>query len=345
VNRTGAVTLSVVCHTSRDRSDPGTRHDITLLADGSIRTPHDLESERLAVALGGFLSCVELVDRTAPVFWEWLALQQRLGGPPIRSRDEGRRWTPTARAACCARGGYETPVAAADHARSPAHFAALRGVDPDQLQQLAGAAVIDASPRHRGEPWDTLWDCGITEQEVLRIDHECGLGEPLGVGFYLAVLQRRPALAWLRDMLGAGPVAEATAEWLAWTYGPADRRDPGARRAWLALGIPVRAIVGLMAANRQPDEVVRIAEHWRITTASASLLLLDWLDQGLHVTAADLTGSAVGCRAYPPRPPGRRNIAMLQRQLPEPAQASDVLAALAIVEHGSVGAAARALAE
>ena len=50
MNRTEAVTLSVVCRTSNDRSDPGTRHDITLLADGTIRTPHDLESERLAVA-------------------------------------------------------------------------------------------------------------------------------------------------------------------------------------------------------------------------------------------------------------------------------------------------------
>ena len=139
-------------------------------------------------------------------------------------------------------------------------------------------------------------------------------------------------------------MAEATAEWLAWTYGPADRRDPGARRAWLALGIPVRAVVGLMAAGQQPDEVARIAKHWRITAASAALLILDWHDQGLPATAADLTGPATGCRAYPPRPPGRRNIALLQGQLPEPVRASDLRAALAIVEHGSVGAAARALA-
>jgi hypothetical protein len=344
VNRTEAVTLSVVCRTSRDRSDPGTRHHVMLLADGTIRTPHDLESERLAVALGGYLSCVELVDRTAPVYWEWLALQQRLGGLPIHSRDQGRRWAPTARAACCARGGYETPVAAADHARSPAHFAALRGVDPGQLQQLTGAAVIDEPPRQRGEPWDSLWDCGVPQEEVQRIDRACGLAEPLGAGFYLAILQRRPALTWLRDMLAVGPVAQATAEWLAWTYGPADRRDPGVRRAWLALGIPVRAIVGLMEAGRHPDEVGRIAAHWRITAASAALLLLDWHDQGLPVTAADLTGPAAGCRGYPPRPPGRRNIALLRAKLPDPERTGEVQAALAIVEHGSVGAAARALA-
>ena len=89
----------------------------------------------------------------------------------------------------------------------------------------------------------------------------------------------------------------------------------------------------------------QLAEHWAITPASAALLLLEWLDHGLPVRAADLTGPATSWMAYPPRPPGRRNVALLQQRLSADHAATDVDAALAIVEHGSVGAAQLALSD
>jgi hypothetical protein len=339
----GPVTIPIVCRTTPDRSAGGARHDVTLLPDGTVETPHDLSAERLAVALGGYLTCVELVDRTVPVFREWLELRHRIGGPPIRSRDAGRRWHAKHRAACCPRAGYDGPVAAADHARTSAHLSVLRGADADQLQQLARAAQRLDPPQSLGQPWDTLWACGITEEAVARIDQACGIPDPLEPAFYLAVLQHKPALPWLRDLLAAAPVARATAEWLAWTYGPADRRDPGARRAWLRLAVPVRAMVGLMAAGSDPGEVERIAAHWGITHASAALVLLEWQEQDLAATAADLTGRTIGSLGYPPRPPGRRNVAELRRRLPAGSPTTDLDAALAIIEHGSIGAAAAAL--
>ncbi len=340
----GAVHLTVTCRTDPDPRAAGAEHAIALHPDGAIETPHDLPAERLAVALGGYLSCVELVDRVVPVLQEWLLLQQRAVPPPIVSRDSGRRWQPRERAACCPRGGYETPVAGADHARSAAHLATVRGVDQELLRALTQVLPTTDPPRPLGEAWDAAWACGIAASEVARISRVCGLDEPLGPGFYLAVLQHKPSLPWLREMLSAGPCAPATAEWLAWTYTAADRRDPRARKAWLSLGLPVRAIEGLIAADRRPEDVQHLAEHWAITRASAALLLLEWLDHGLPIRAADLTGPATTRLAYPPRPPGRRNVALLRQQLSAGHAATDVDAALAIIEHGSVGAALRAFA-
>ena len=60
--------IKVPCRTS---AEPGARakvHAITLEADGSVTTPHDLDNERIAAALGGYLSCLDLVDKAVPAF-------------------------------------------------------------------------------------------------------------------------------------------------------------------------------------------------------------------------------------------------------------------------------------
>lgn len=337
------VTLSITCRTSSDPSAAGTEHPITLHADGTISTPHDLDAERLAVALGGHLTCVDLVDRTAPVFREWLALRRREVPMPIRSRDQGRRWHARQRGPCCRGGGFETPVAAADHSRSAQHLAAIRGTDPQELRLLVAGARVPEPPRPVGEPWDSLWACGVAPGLVDDIDEQCGVVEPFEPGFYLAVLAHRPDRSWLRRMLEAGPVAPATAEWLAWTFGPADRRHPDRRAEWLQLGIPVRAIVGLMGSGYRPQDVERLAAHWRITHAAAALLLHEWMSQGLDVPVSALTGPATRELAYPPRPPGRNNVAALRSGLAGSTAGSDSDLALAIIEHGSVRAALGAL--
>jgi hypothetical protein len=54
------LTLKVRCWTSRSSKAPVSRHPITLDPDWSVTTPHDLESERIASAFGGYLSCADL---------------------------------------------------------------------------------------------------------------------------------------------------------------------------------------------------------------------------------------------------------------------------------------------
>ena len=52
---------SIRCWTSRAPKAPHRTHAVTIDATWQVTVPHDLESERLAVALGGYLSCLELV--------------------------------------------------------------------------------------------------------------------------------------------------------------------------------------------------------------------------------------------------------------------------------------------
>jgi hypothetical protein len=48
----GSLTAQVRCRTSRVGGDVSP-HDVTIAADWSVRTPHDIELERIAVAMGG----------------------------------------------------------------------------------------------------------------------------------------------------------------------------------------------------------------------------------------------------------------------------------------------------
>lgn len=111
------ITVTVSCRTSRNSAKGSKRHPVTLHPDGTIETPHDLEQERILAALGGYLSCLELVDVATPVFLEWYALEQRLAPRPIRATRSAGPWRTARTAQCCPRRGFSTPQEAAAHAR------------------------------------------------------------------------------------------------------------------------------------------------------------------------------------------------------------------------------------
>ena len=46
----------------------GAVHDITIHADWSVSTPHDLDAERIGRAFGGFSSCLTLVECVVPAY-------------------------------------------------------------------------------------------------------------------------------------------------------------------------------------------------------------------------------------------------------------------------------------
>lgn len=57
--------LRTRCFVDASHRRPRT-HPIVLHPDWSVDTGHDLESERIAVAFGGYLSCLDLVDKVVP---------------------------------------------------------------------------------------------------------------------------------------------------------------------------------------------------------------------------------------------------------------------------------------
>ena len=77
----GPLTISIRCSTVR-ANGPGKRHDITINPDWTITTPHDLDLERIATAMGGYLSCLEFGDHTLPALYELVQLH----APPLIAR-------------------------------------------------------------------------------------------------------------------------------------------------------------------------------------------------------------------------------------------------------------------
>lgn len=67
----GAVTIVVPCSTSPDFSS-ATTHEVTIGPTWSLTTPHDLEAERVAVAFGGYSSCVSLERQFSCMRGAWL---------------------------------------------------------------------------------------------------------------------------------------------------------------------------------------------------------------------------------------------------------------------------------
>ena len=280
-------------------------HDVVLHEDGHLETPHDLEAERIGAAFGGYLSCLEVVDRVLPALFEWLALQRRDELPLLR-RDKQRDWHLHRRLDCCGR-GWRRAAEAAEHARSVPHLARWFETEerllrpftralsdafgwPDDGASLppGRAAAAEARVADRGGV-ALLWKAGVAPEVIVRIhDALAGCRTRLPVEFYLGVTTRRPDLAWVLN--SAAPAAPAepvdpdpdTLTWLAWSETAHDRRHPSDRGDWLQLGVPRSVLLELSEQRYTPAEVRYLGTILGRTPAHAAGLLLGWTSAGLR---------------------------------------------------------------
>lgn len=344
----GPVTVNVMCRTSRNSTKGSKRHPVTLYPDGSLDTGHDLEQERILTALGGYLSCLELADVASPAVLEWYTLEQRMVGRPIRANHSRAPWHAAKKAQCCPRRGYKTPQEAAAHARDPKHVALTHGAHAWQVSALCRGFAAEPVPELPGEPWNTLWDCGMHPDEVDRISLEVDADDPLPVQFYLGVMARNPSLAWIRDTMRAVPLEPHSITYLAWTYGKSDRADPSLRARWLRTGITDSLALRLIASPYDLADVETFAAHWAVSPVLAGMELVKWSDSGVAPPVAMLTGSGLAHLAYPPTPPKWQTRVRLRDELEDRGlRAADEMTedelALALVQWGSVGRAVEAV--
>jgi hypothetical protein len=295
----GGLELTVRCRTVR--TGPGGRsHPVTINPDWSVTTPHDLELERIAVAMGGYLSCLQLVDSEVPALRKLTQLRARRTLPEIL-RNSSARWTlHTLAVGCdCVPYGFASAAEAADHARSPLHVARQMHAVPRGLERLlyrVEHAHGTAFCRRPADEWgagevvrerdglDQLWDCGIHPRLVARL-HEALWrdGPPMPAWFYLGAATCKPDLSWVAATLQAVP-DEDVAVWLCWTNTELDRRHPDARTVWLRAGVPRHAIATLAAGNYTPVDVARLAASTRRNIPRAALTLAAWHKAGCHPT-------------------------------------------------------------
>ncbi len=216
-----ALSVIVPCRTTRTRGHAASRHEVTIAPDWRFECPHDLDSERLAVALGGYCSCLNLADAGIPALRAWVMLALRLTPVDVRPRSGGGGWRVGSPAPCCRGRRFESVAEAAGHVRGVAHLAATFGAESDVLAALAAAAgqalghhmghasTADESRRaaaccragHRDVRY--LWDAGLSPQAVIRIHARVGVETPLPRRVYLGVRVRRVDVDWLASTLAA----------------------------------------------------------------------------------------------------------------------------------------------
>lgn len=301
------VRLRLICTTERDAFE-GTAHDVVLLADGSVETPHDLEAERIGVAFGGYLSCIEVVDRVVPAVRDWLALQRREQLPHLR-RDRHLRWSLVERLDCCGQGWLRASDAA-EHVRSVPHLARRHGTLERLLRPFVSALTRELGWPEGGAPLDPqraapaesrvagsggaaqLWAAGIAPEVVVDVhDALGGCRSRLPLEFYLGAATRRPDLAWVAASAAAADRSESdpsTLTWLAWSETAHDRRHPSDRGNWLRLGVPRNMLLQLSDLQYAPVEVRQLGECVGRTPAHAAALLLSWTSARLRPDVARL---------------------------------------------------------
>lgn len=270
-----ALTATVECRTSRSAIH-GEPHGIIIRTDWSVQTPHDLDAERVAVAFGGYASCVELVDIAVPALRAAIERLTRQEPLPIR-RDKRGDWRilPAQQFSdCCARVAFPSIEVAARHLHGAAHLARQHAAREWQLAALLAAAerawAWDEAPegdagvrrlvREEGGVAD-LWRAGIPPDQLPGIAATVpAVAEPLPVSFYLGTVYAGADREWMGAVTAHRPDGD-TAAWLAWLDSPAAGRDAALWGAWLDLGVHrdgVRIAVELGLDPKRAHEVARM---------------------------------------------------------------------------------------
>lgn len=205
------VAVRVWCWTSRRPGAPRTQHEILVHPDWSVSTPHDLALERLAAALGGYVSCLELQHHTVPAARRWLELRLRVGIYPVTFSGPPARWRAQRQLACCPPTGFDRAANAVEHVGSLRHLAVEFECPPGQLDGVvtpvgrgyAADGALSLDHRDAGVAAEfcarglrdviSLWYAGVHPRRLVQIHQELGASGRLPGRFYLGELTRSNA--------------------------------------------------------------------------------------------------------------------------------------------------------
>lgn len=279
----GPLVVEVTCSTGpRSRN----RHPVTLERDWTLTTPHDLEAERILLALGGTLSCVPLNDVVVPALRDLVQLSARRRLAGVRRTTQGRWRVATRSCRRCHGRAFRSPADAARHERSPEHWAALIAPHHAALHRLydrVGHEHPAVTRRPTGHPLvrevgglADLYDAGVPPEFVEETHAAVWADGPaMPVAFYLSAAYLLPDLDWLARVAEERPDPDVLT-WAAWTESRLDRHRPQARLQWLALGLGVREVTRLMGGGYTVEDAESYAAVTGRSTRRAAQLLAGW---------------------------------------------------------------------
>lgn len=294
------VELRIECR-SNPRARSSARHQVTINPDLSVETPHDLEAERVAVAFGGYCSCIDLVDKTIPALRSLMVWRHRSKRPGLKRVSSGqwrihdKRLKPT----CCNNKTFTSPQLAMKHALSTDHFATAYDAPRWQLNALAKALKApsrEQPPQNDPEinqlVWDPfgvreLWQAGIHPDEIRGLAAVCSkVDEPFLSSYFINLYYSPVKLSWYQQVLAE--VTDSTlANWVVSMESPDKVASVEDWQAWLGYGLP-RSDIGTGLANGiTAKQVVEVAEVMGWTPRTAARRLAGWAAAKCQPTLAD----------------------------------------------------------
>jgi hypothetical protein len=341
-----ALTLDLECRTSKDAAS-GAPHPVTITTDWRFESPHDLAAERVAVAFGGFTSCLGVAEYAVPALHEAVRLHARIAPVPVaRSGERGWMVNEPVPGCTCQKRFFSTPAVAASHARDPGHLALKHGAVEDLLGSLIraslGALAQDRPPLdgpgapktlvREGDGLARLWAVGVHPDRVRALaDLVPGCTEPLPVAYYLGAATRDLDRTWLTATLAQRPDPDVAA-WVAWSeeaVGPVHRPGYG---HWLGLGVPVRAVEALVEAGVPTSAVLDLSAATGLSPLECAKVLAVWAEVQCRPTAdhlAILARHGVH-RGYRPPVTAVNLLAAVADTHPDPPTRTDLAVMLAI---------------
>jgi hypothetical protein len=284
------------------------RHEVVIEADWHVHVPHDVPAERVAVGLGGYLTCVELVDRALPAARGLFGLVRRQRFPELR-RGGDRVWVPARPVeGCCRRPSirYSGPGEAAVHLRGVPHAAATHGAGQG-LVSAVFAAVMRAHGYDRDMPFpktearrasacvaasardiELLWLAGVAPKYVVAVHKMHGVpGRPLPVNFYLGLVTARPDLAWVSGG-DSGMQKPDPTHGLSAQQSPARGEARNAQGDWSSARLPDGAITDLTIAGYVPTDIELLVSATGRSGVGVASSLRAWLAAGCRPSASEL---------------------------------------------------------
>ena len=321
-----------------------TRHEVTIEADWSVRTPHDEGLERIAAAFGGGVSCLPALRGIMPGLRMWWQRATRQTGLLARSPDRGASWFSLESALpCCPTRGFDDAAVAAAHCRHVTHVAAASRVNRRDLNALVtglGPLADPGPPEGAGDPLvDGAWACGLHSSWVLERRAELaasGFTEPTPE-LLLALAHTDADVAWVAST-SHGMTDPSTAPWVAWTCTELDHSEPSARRDWMATGARRADIVSLSMSGYSPVTAHAIADDWGISVPGAAQLLARWVGSGYRPAPEQLAWVGEEGVGFPPDPPAPSAVERVARALARrrPDTSERTALAIALARWGTV---------
>lgn len=297
----GDLVLELECRLD-PRAQRGERHEVVIHRDWSLTVPHDLRAERVAMAFGGYTSCVPLADQGVA------ALRHAL--PSIARRREAaprrfgvRHWRlPTSVQVpdCCQGVSFRTLAEASAHSHQVSHLARLFSAPGWLVRELVSVTEAHWRAANRARATargverfvadaasiDALWDHGIDADTIALLAAALPpLDAPVPRAYFVGAHYGPADLEWVGTVVRGRPDPEVAA-WAVSLPAVCSRTDARLWRDWLALGLPRSEVRFAVDHAGDPAITDQIAHATGWPAPLAARRWLAWVRVGCRPTAA-----------------------------------------------------------